>query len=536
MHVQRRTDEVIREALHVVKVHLLGMWRYRWLSIAIAWLLCVLGWSWVYLTENTYEASGRVYVDTENAIEDFLGGIAAPTDVMSEVNLVVREMVSRPNLAEVARNTGLALRARNNSEFQDLLTSLESNVSVLGDRDGVYAITFQDTDRDKALAVVDNLMSTFVERSLGADRSDTAQAQQFLQNQIADYEGRLTNAENRLADFKRENVEFMPDQQGDYFSRLQAAEGSLQLTEGKLSLAVERRAELVRQIDGEEPVFGIMSSLNPAPNSASANAAKIRELELQLEELRLRYTDRHPQIGQILDTIEMLRARDAANIQSQAQANNGPVAQNPLDLNPVYQNMRIQLSNVEVEIASLRAERDQQRSEVANLRTLVDTIPQVEAELSRLNRDYDVIRAKHQQLLQQLETASIGEDVSQSMDEVQFRIIDPPFSAFQPVGPNRPFLIISVLMLSMGAALVTAFLLNQFNSTFVGHRSVSEAIGIPVLASVSLLQTDIEMRAERRGRIALLAVTAMLFVSFSMAMYFADSGSYLLRTIVSSLV
>ena len=533
MHVQRRTDEIIREALHVVKVQVHGMWRYRWISISFLWSICILGWASIYLMQDIYVANARVYVDTEYAIEDFLGGIAAPSDVMSEVNLVVREIVSRPNLAEVARNTDLALRARTDTEFQDLLTSLGDRISVTGNRDGVFSISFEDTDRGKALAVVETLLTTFVERSLGADRTDSAQAQQFLQDQIEEYEDRLTMAEDRLADFKRENVKFMPDQRGDYFSRLQAAEANLQITQDKLTLAVERRAELLRQIEGEEPVFGIMSPTRGSPVSGGETTAKISELEFQLEELRLQYTDRHPRIGQLLDTIEMLKAREAEEVARLRQsAEDQPLAQNPLDLNPVYQNMRIQLSNVEVEIASLRAERNQQQADVSNLRTLVDTIPQVEAELSRLNRDYDVIRVKHQQLLQQLETASIGEDVSQSIDEIQFRVIDPPFSDFRPVGPNRPVLLGGITIVGLGIAVAISFLLNQLNLTFVGHRSVSENLGIPVLASVSLLQSETEIHSEKRERMALQATAILFLLSLTAVVYFSDIGSQALRNII----
>lgn len=535
MHIQRRIDEVIRDALRMIRAQILGMWRYRWISIGIAWLACVVGWSAVYMMPDTYAANARVYVDTDNAIQDFLGGIAAPSDVMSEVTLVVREMVSRPNLAEVARSTDLALRAKTPSQFEDLVTSLQDRISVGGNRDGVYSISFEDADRDKALAVVDTLLTTFVEKSLGADRTDSAQAQQFLQDQIEEYDRRLTNAEDRLATFKRENVEFMPGQRGDYFSRMQAAETTLRLTEGKLSLATERRAELLRQIEGEEPVFGIMSPLSTDSGNVGGGSAKIRSLELQLEELRLQYTDKHPRISQILDTIELLKRQELAERQLRSDAAvSRPLQQNPLDLNPVYQNMRIQLSNVEVEIASLRAERTQQQQEVTSLRQLVDTIPEVEAELNRLNRDYGVVKAKHQQLLQQLETANLGEDVSRSIDEVQFRIIDPPFSDTTPVGPNRPLFLSIVLVLGAGAAIAVAFLLNQLNPTFVGNRSVTEVLGIPVLASVSLLQTADEMRAERSGRHALQATAALLVVSYTVAMLFSEPGSVLLRGLLAS--
>jgi polysaccharide chain length determinant protein (PEP-CTERM system associated) len=234
----------------------------------------------------------------------------------------------------------------------------------------------------------------------------------------------------------------------------------------------------------------------------------------------------------------MLKAQQAEETQAQLQDEAGvdrPVQQNPLDLNPVYQNMRIQLSNVEVEIAALRAERDQQQAEVEQLRRLVDTVPQVEAELNRLNRDYDVVRVKHQELLQRLETANIGEDVSRSIDDVQFRIIDPPFADATPTGPERPLFLTMVLFFAIGAGGGLAFVVNQLKPTFIGNRSVTEVLGIPVLASVSLLQTDAERRSEKLNRYALQAVAALLVVSFVIVSLFAQTGSGLLRQLMAGI-
>lgn len=524
--MQRTNERIIGDLFQLLRSQALGMWRFRWISLAVAWSVFIVGWLIIYLMPDIYEAQARVYVDAENAIEEFLGGIAAPTDVMSEVAVVVREIVSRPNLAEVAQNTDLALRASTSAQFEELLTSLQKRISVSGNRDDIYSISFRDSNRETAIAVVDSLLTAFVEKSLGADRTDSAKAQKFLENQIEVYEQRLTAAEDRLASFRRENVEYLHDEQGDYFSRLQAAQDALKDTEGELNLAIRRQTELQRQLSGEEPVFGI------TPVTPAAPSAKIAELEQQLEELRLRYTDRHPRIGQILDTIEMLREQENAE-----QANtNRPVAQSPLDLNPVYQNMRIQLSNVEVEVAALRAQRSQQQAEVDRLRRMVDTIPEVEAELSRLNRDYGVVRSKHQQLLQQLETANIGEDVSRSIDEIQFRIIEPPYSGMDPVGPNRTLFLVALFVLTLGFAVAAAFVLNLVRPTYIGSRFVTESLGIPVLASVSLLQTDRQVRSERRNRMALQAAVVVLVASLSLAIMYADRGSLLLRELVESIV
>ena len=526
----QQDNQVVRDLLTVVEAHARGMWRYRWRAVVVMWAVSLTGWIAVYVMPPVYEASARVYVDTENAIRPLLQGIASSSNVMNEVTIVTREMLSRPNLAEVARVTDLDLRAETDQEFEELLDTLQKRIRVSGNRDNIFSISYQDPDRAKAVSVVDSLVTAFVEKSLGADRSEASKAQSFLRDQIGDYEARLTAAEDRLAKFKRDNVAYMPGKQGDYFSRLQAAEATLAATQSRLRLAQERRAELLRQLEGEEPVFGIMP-METATGGGGFTSGKIRQLEAQLEELRLQYTDKHPRIGQILDTIELLKKQQAEERAAAGTNPGGPIAASPLDINPVYQNMRIQLSNTEVEIASLRAEVRQQQQQESRLTTLVNTIPQVEAELGRLNRDYDVVQAKHQQLLRQLETAKIGEDVENSIDDVQFRIIDPPFAGLKPAGPKRQLLLAGVLLVALGLGGALTFLLNQLNPVFFTGRAVTVVTGLPVLGSVSLLMSPEDLQEKRKGRLRFAAAIGLLVISFTVVSLFADQASPILRQI-----
>jgi len=526
----QQDNQVIRDLLTVLEAHARGMWRYRWRAVVVMWAVSIAGWVGVYAMPPVYEASARVYVDTENAIRPLLQGIAASSNVMNEVTIVTREMLSRPNLAEVARATDLDLRAETDEDFEDLLASLQKRILVSGNRDNIFSISFQDPDRAKAISVVDSLVNTFVEKSLGADRSEASQAQSFLRDQIGEYEERLTAAEDRLAKFKRDNVAYMPDQRGDYFSRLQAAEAATAATQSRLRLGQERRAELLRQIEGEEPVFGIMPS-ETATGGGGFTSTKIRQLEGQLEELRLQYTDKHPRIGQILDTIELLKKQQEEERAATSANPSGPIAASPLDLNPVYQNMRIQLSNTEVEIASSQAELRQRQQAVDRLRTLVNTVPQVEAELGRLNRDYGVVQAKYQQLLTQLETANISEDVEDSIDDVQFRIIDPPFAGLTPSGPRRQLLLAAVLLVALGLGGALTFLLNQLNPVFFTGRAVTAVTGLPVLGSVSLLMSPEDIQDKRNGRRRFVVAVGLLVVSFTLVSLFAQQASPILRQI-----
>lgn len=527
--IQATTSQIIAQIREQLIAQARGMWRYRWQSVGVMWVVCIIGWLAVYSLPPVYSANARILVDAENAIRPLLQGIATSSNVIAEVNIVAREIKNRDALASVARETGLDKRASTDAEFAQLLESLRKRVHVKGTRDYVYSISFSDTDRDIALAVVESIVNSFVEKSLGGDRQESGEALAFLRGQIAEYDARLTQAEDRLAEFKRVNVAVMPDQRGDYFARLQASELSRDQTRTRLRLAQERRAELLRQLEGEEPVFGIMPGTQQGTGGSGFLSAKLTELEAQLAELRLQYTDKHPKIGQILETIERLEEQQERERALAPGARPDQSAANSLDLNPVYQNMRIQLTNVEVEIAALRTELSQQEGEVNTLRELVDTVPQVEAELGRLNRDYQVVKNKHAQLVAQLEKANLGENVEQSIDEVRFRMIDPPFADRKPTGPKRHLLLAAVLFCAVGLGGAVAFIANQLRPVFFSGRELASATHIPILGTVSLLLSARDMQVKRKQHMMFAMAFGSLVISFSVVFLFAEAISPYVR-------
>ena len=71
-------------------------------------------------------------------------------------------------------------------------------------------------------------------------------------------------------------------------------------------------------------------------------------------------------------------------------------------------------------------------------------VPQIDAELAQLNRDYDVVRRQYEAMVARREKAALSEDVDATR-LAQFRIIDPPRVSPQPVFPNRASLRLAVV-------------------------------------------------------------------------------------------
>ena len=310
--------------------HVRGAWRFRWWGLLLAWVICLVGWVMVLCLPDRYEASARVFVDTRTALSRATEGLAVNTDIDSQIDRVREALLGGPQLEEVARKEGLQVVGATPRERQDVISGLRERIQINPRGAGLYVISYTNASRERSLGVVTLILNHFVEDSLGGKREGSEQAQKFLVDQIADYERRLGAAEDRLAEFKKKNVGLLPGTQSDYFSRLQAEMEALSKAQGDLSIAQRQREELQRQARGEA-VLGAMGGSAAAATSRTATAGsaatigsvgtaggavgdndianRIRETQAKLDDLLLRFTDKHPDVVALRATLAELKAR-----------------------------------------------------------------------------------------------------------------------------------------------------------------------------------------------------------------------------------
>jgi polysaccharide chain length determinant protein (PEP-CTERM system associated) len=515
----------MQQQVEAILSELTGLWRFRWLAVAVAWVIALGGWMYVLSMPNTYEATARVYVDASSALRPLLEGLTVETNVDAQLQFVRQTLLSRPQLERVARVTDLDLRAKTPQDKQRLIDGLGTAIGInaapsISDRvqDKLYVISYRDRDRATALAVVDTLLKSFVEDSMGAGREGSETAQRFLREQIKEYETRLSSAEARLADFKRKNVGLMPGEQGDYFTRLKTEMDAIKRAEAQLAIAANKREALARQLRGEQPyVPGAAGAAGTSVGGAGDTAQRLKEAQARIEELRLRFTDKHPEVVALKQTIAELEDRQRKEIAALQRGDASVASLSGMAANPVYQNIQMQLNQADVEVAALRGEIADRQRAVGELQRVRDLAPEVEAELARLNRDYGVTRTQYDALVERLEKARISEEATQT-GTLKFEIIDPPIAKFDPVAPNRFMLSTAVLMAALGAGVALAWLLNQLRPVFSSARKLGDVTGLPVLGAVSLTVLPETVQQERRQFVVFGGACAGLVVMYGLAL------------------
>lgn len=502
----------MHEALMQLLSYLKGIWQHRWYVVIVAWLVSVGGWIAVYLTPDRYEASARVYVDTQTMLKPLLSGLAVQPNMDQQVAMMSRTLISRPNVEKVMRMADLDIKVKTPEEKEALIDRLISKIEIKSaGRDNLYVIAYQDKNPEISKRVVQSFLTMFVEGSLGDKRKDSESARRFIDEQIKAYEQKLIIAENALKEFKRQHMGLMPGSGGDYFSKLTTASVSLNQARLELREAINARDSMKKQLADEEPELedgqpDLAAISNPEIDS------RIQALKKNLDNLRLSFTEKHPDIVSTKRVIEQLeeQKRQEAKLKkpgSSAQSHN-----------PVFQQLKISLAEAEANVASMKARVAEYESRYAQLKAAANAVPQVEADFTQLNRDYEVNKSNYEKLLARRETAQISGEMEASSGGIDFRIIDPPRVPLTPSAPNRPQLISFVLLGGVLAGLAVAFLISQIRPTFSDRRGLREAIGLPILGTVSMMWTDDQRKKRKKGLVAFATAFLSLLASYGAVM------------------
>jgi polysaccharide chain length determinant protein (PEP-CTERM system associated) len=511
----------MNEIILQIKNYIRSAWRFRWPAVVLAWVVALIGWALVFVMPDKYESEAKVYVDTESVLRPLLEGLAVQNDMKQRLHLMTRTLLSHENLQKLIMQTDLDHLATNNQEREQLIDRLRNTIVVdvnrrpipgtRGETANFYTIRYTYKDRFMVQKVVKVLLDIFVESALGDTRIESDAAQKFLKQQIREYEARLVEAENKLTEFKRKNVDTLPREGGGIFPRLESAKTELEDIQLQLKEAQIRRDELKRQYSrtlAEEE--SRRASMGVSANADSPTAQRLLAMQTRLDELLLRYTEEHPNVQELKQTIADLKkqAENAppASMSSSASANTVSTA---------LEQLKLAYREAEVELRTIRLRHDEFQTRVEELKQKLDILPKVEAELTRLNRDYSINRENYQELVQRLESAKMSEQADEAGDNLKFRIVEPPNIPIFPIGPQRILLTFGALFAALAVGGGLAFLLSLLKPVYFDMRTLRNELEFPVLGQVTRVMTDdvkMKRRLEISGFVSMVILLFLLFV------------------------
>ena len=497
-------EELISQLLSSLR----GVWKYRWHALFVMWLVATAGWIKVATMADDYQTSARVFVDTQTILKPLLAGMTSVPNVQQQVSIMSRTLLSRPNVERVMRMVDLDLGATTPRDHEMQVDELMNRIKIGGTSTyDIYTISYNHDNPKMVRDVVQSLLTIFVEGSFKGKKGDSEKAVQFINEQIKIYEDKLIEAENRVKEFKLKNNGLLPRQGGDYGAQLSFSSDLLNTAKLELVEAEQGRNALQNQITGDAPVL----DLEPDP-STIANPdldARIATLNKNLDALRLQYTERHPDIAATVRLVHQLEERKVEESKTHAAS-----ADPGKNYSPMLQQLKVALAEADGKVAAIQA-RVQEYS-VRNERLLAQSaaVPEVEAELAQLNRDYQINKDNYEKLIGRREAAKLSGDLSSNTEMMTFKIIDPPTVPLTPVGPNRPLLYSATLAGALLAGVAAAMLISQIRPTYLSPAALRSGTGLTVLGTVAMHWTPAQVAKRRRATYLFGAALAALLLLY----------------------
>lgn len=501
-------------------LQLRAMWKYRWRGLYTAFAIAVVGAAIVLLIPKRYEASARIYANTDSILKPLMVGMTVQPDINQRVAMLSRIVISRPNVEHLIQATGLDDKVSTQEDRDRLIDGVIKRLELQRSSDrgsnNIYEVRFRDSKPERAKHVVELLVSMFIDTSKGGGSSDSEAAKAFLDEQVALYEKRLSDAENRLKEFKMRNMEGAVSADGrDYFAQMTAVGEQLSQAQLQLREAENSRDAFRRGLAGED--------LAAAPSAASAGVAgdnlididsRIDAQKRSLDGLLQRYTDSHPDVvgaRRVIRELEEQRQRLVENYRKAGV----PLIQSVSTGPRASEQIKVSLAQAEATVASLRARVGEYSARHRQLRDMARRMPEYEAELAQLNRDYEVNKKNYENLISRRESANISGDMQSVSGVADFRLVDPPRVSPGAVFPNRPLLLLISLVVSLGGGVAVMFVSKEMRPCIYDRQQLRAATGLPVLGVVSMIVGDEARRANDRDLRKLAKVVGGLLAAYS---------------------
>ena len=483
-----------------LRASLQGIWNRRWLALGVAWVVCLIGWVGVAMVPNSYESSARIFVQLYDPLAAQVG--IGESDRRHDIDRIRDTLTSSVHLEKVVRSTALGAKVHTRKQMEGAVQGLAKAIKVVNDQDNLFQITATSASAGRSDSenahlsqqIVQKMIEIFRDENLNNNQGQMRATLTFLDQQLSARQKELEAAEqNRLA-FEGQHPELA---QGgvSLVQRLEADRAEMRSIDSDIVAA----QSALSSVNGQ--LAGTPSTLAPnAPTTGGRTALQQAAQELFMMKAR-GLTDNHPDVIAARNQVAALKA------QAQAEGgNNKEPALGPP--NPTYIALMGQRSDRQAALQALQSRHDSVQKDMAEATAQQTSNPELLSQAQNISRDYDVLKQQYDKLLQDREEMRLKGQVQNQGNAVKFQILDPPALPHTPTAPNRPVLLLVVLLAGLGAGIGVAFAAGELRSTFGTTSKLERVSGLPVLGAISETITAAK-RAGRARKVRHFAVALM---------------------------
>jgi polysaccharide chain length determinant protein (PEP-CTERM system associated) len=402
-----------------------------------------------------YRSTGKIAVESQQIPADLVRS-TVPGNADERIGLIQQIIMTDARLTQLISDFQPYQEGRETLPVKLLLDRFRKSISIEAFHDPysfskstiAFSVSFDHTDPVTAREVAAKLVELFLgenNRTRNVRASDTAK---FLKEEADRLRQRARELDTRVAEFKREHRDALPEHLDMRVSMLQQVEFDLRSVQREISAAEQEMRFLETQRSSND---ALLASRQGSSTSAMTPEQQLRVLRSDLAKSTAIYTNSHP------DVVRLRRLAGNLEAQLLAQSKGVDEAAKGFGRDPERVEIEYRISTVDTKLSSLRSQESDLRAKMTALQSQILKTPETERGLKALTFEYDSAAKEFENIRSKQQEAELAESLESQQMAERFVLLEPPSVPVRPERPNRIKLIFLGLALALGAGGGAAF-------------------------------------------------------------------------------
>ena len=501
--------------------------RRKWFLIVPTLLFSALGFAWSFFIPPMYKSTAIILIQEEKATNPIISGLALSSTVKERINTLIKILLSKPVLQEVIKQVGID-RNLTPSQRNYIISLLRKNIRINLLGGSILKIECHFRNPVLAQKIASAVSEIFIHKNLELQMRETDVGIEFLEKQRDIYAKKLADAERALREFKTKYQNVLLKSTSEKISKILGSPVMinaeiLKYTDYKQNLIdlnlrlkelMAKRDKIKEMLEQESMYVVSERSFDPIIRELKSILA---QKQLQLARLQIDSTPDHPAVKRLKKEIEELKQQ----IDKKLQEN--PTIETKEVLNPVYQELKKKLNDVESEIDSIKTKIKLTQIYLEDHAQKIKMIPIWEEQLAALQRDYEINSQIYSQITQKLETAYITRRLELEEKGTHFKVVESPEIPERPFKPNRKLMTFGGFIVGLLIGVGLVFVVEVTDHSFTDVNQLRNFLDIPVIGYVSQIlmpEEAKELKAKRLFYLTLFIIFIIFIIVGAVIRYF----------------
>jgi len=449
---------------------------------------------------SVYKSTSTILIEEQEIPADFVRATVT-SFAEQRLQLINQRIMSSSRLLEIINKFDLYKDLRSRLTTEEIIEKMREDVKmepisadVVDRRTGrpttvtiAFTLSYEGKDTPRKIQQVANVLaSLFLQENMEVRERQTQETSEFLEEEVSKVKARLEEIEAKVAEFKKNNINTLPELLEVNINGLRTTEREIERLEQQLRSLKEREGYLQSQLANVEPMLD-----NP-------ERQHLKDLRTQLVALRARFSDEHPDVIKTRDEIRELEKKLGKDKEGE---------QDELPDNPAYINLASQLASTRTDMESVKKQLLDLEKKRRLYQARIEATPKVEQAYKVILLEYSNTQAKYNDLMRKAMEAKVAQGLEKEQKAERFTLIDPARLPEKPFKPNRLAIVLIGLVLGIGAGVGLASLREMSDTSVRSATRLAEETGFAVLASLPEIETPFDRRKRLIRRVVGAAVT-----------------------------